>query len=243
MKHTQLQNSHITTFRRFKMSALIGVTLILLGLSNIALFLLTQTPETAQAYPTPTITISEPSKEAVLSENTEAEAAPTPTPAPTSQPVPAQLKTEVPSATPKPVPAYDKLSIASINLSSKFVSVGLTASNAIDVHPSLVGWWTGSAQPGTPGAVFLDGHNPGVFSKLPKVNIGDRIVISRASGETFTYAVAYSIVVPLLGIDMQAALAPFNNTSEGLNLMTCVGPYNPSTGTTDQRLIVYAVRV
>jgi sortase (surface protein transpeptidase) len=247
MQHKQLKQSNITAFRRFKMSALIGVMLILLGLSNIALFLLTQTPEDAQASPTPIVTIDKTTKETILSENTETAAAPAPAPAPvpatTPQPAPSPRKTVAQTSAPKAVPAHDKVSIASINLSAQFVTVGLTATNAIDVPASVVGWWNGSAQPGTSGAVFLDGHNPGVFSNLPKVKISDQIVISKATGETFTYSVMSSIVVPLIGIDMQAALAPYANAAEGLNLMTCVGPYNPKTGTTDQRLIVYALRI
>jgi len=245
MQYKQLKQSNITAFRRFKMSALIGVTLILLGLSNIALFLLTQTPENAQASPTPIVTIDKTTEETILSENTEVTVAPTPTPAPapTPQPAPSPRKTAAQTPVPKALPAHDKVSIASINLSAKFVTVGLTTTNAIDVPTSVVGWWNGSAQPGTSGAVFLDGHNPGVFSNLPKVKIGDQIVISRATGEIFTYSVVSSIVVPLIGIDMQAALAPFADAAEGLNLMTCVGPYNPKTGTTDQRLIVYALRI
>ena len=251
MQHKQVYRGSSTSFQRFKISALIGVTLVLLGLSNIAVFLLSQTPDTANAYYAPAPVVSEKPTQAEPSNNPEPVTTSNTSPAPSAQPKPASSpkptqpphRTTAPAAASKPAPAYDKVSIASINLSAKFVTVGLTATNAIDVHPSLVGWWNGSAQPGTPGAVFLDGHNPGIFSKLPKVKIGDQIIISKANGETFTYVVAYTVVVPLIGINMQTALAPFANAVEGLNLMTCVGSYNPKTGTTDQRLIVYAVRI
>jgi sortase (surface protein transpeptidase) len=156
--------------------------------------------------------------------------------------VPAPKPAPVLASTPTPTPAYDKVSIASIGLSSQFVAVGLTSTNAIDVNPSLVGWWNGSAQPGNPGAVFLDGHNPGVFRALPSVQVGAQISLTKASGEIFNYTVVHTEIVQLVGIDMNAALSPYAGASEGLNLMTCVGTYNSQLGSTDQRFVVYAVR-
>lgn len=141
-----------------------------------------------------------------------------------------------------PTPAYDTVSIPSIGFSSRFVTVGVTESNAIDVHPTLVGWWNGSAKPGSSGAVFLDGHNPGVFSKLPTIAVGASIQLKMASGSSYTYTVVHREIVPLGDVDMNEALSVYGNATEGLNLMTCIGPYNPAIGTTDKRLIVYAVR-
>lgn len=145
--------------------------------------------------------------------------------------------------TPRPsVPVSDTITISSIGVSSSIVPVGKTPSNAIDVHPSLVGWYNRSAAFGTPGAAFLDGHRPGIFTALPKVTIGSIITVQTTGGRTLTYTVVFTETVPLENIDMRKALRPFEGASEGLNLMTCVGTYSPSTGTTDQRFIVYAVR-
>lgn len=141
-----------------------------------------------------------------------------------------------------PTPAYDTVSIPSIGFSSRFVSVGVTATNAVDVHPSLVGWWNGSARPGSDGAAFLDGHNPGVFSNLPAIKVGASITINYANDTSYTYKVVHREVILLVDVDMTKVLKPYNGAAQGLNLMTCMGAYNPATGTTDQRLIVYAVR-
>jgi len=238
----QLQSHYrwFLSFRRLQISAFLVIALLLFAFSNAALFLLAQTPQNAQAQTIPSLI--ETSEVAVTKVNEVAEAAAT---SPAPQAAAAQ---PAPKPTPKPVqakaaaPAYDKVSIPGIGLSSRFVTVGLTSANAIDVHPSLIGWWNGSAQPGNPGAVFLDGHNPGVFSKLPSVKQGAQISLTKASGETFNYSVVHTEVVQLVGINMRAALSPYGGASEGLNLMTCVGAYNTETGTTDQRLIVYAVR-
>lgn len=153
-----------------------------------------------------------------------------------------QRPASTPVVAPTPAPAYDTVSIPSIGFSSRLVTVGLTATNAVDVHPSLVGWWNGSARPGSNGAAFLDGHNPGVFSSLPNIKVGAQITVKFASGESYTYKVVHRETIPLVNVDMNKALTPYGGASQGLNLMTCMGAYNPATGTTDERLIVYAVR-
>ncbi|MDB5163037.1 MAG: class sortase [Candidatus Saccharibacteria bacterium] len=230
----------ISSLRDVKISALLALLLFVFVVINASIYLLAKTPETAQAQNTPATsqTVKAETTEAQVTTATEAStAAATPQPAAT-QPAPAPT----PPPAPKPAPAYDRVSIPSLGMSSRYVTVGLTATNAIDVHASLAGWWNGSAQPGNPGAVFLDGHNPGVFSKLPNIQAGAQISITKASGETFTYTVVHTETVQLLGINMRQALSTYGGAAEGLNLMTCVGAYNPKTGTTDQRFIVYAVR-
>jgi sortase (surface protein transpeptidase) len=140
-----------------------------------------------------------------------------------------------------PARVYDSVSIPSLGFSSELVTVGVTSSNNVDVHPTLVGWYNGSAAIGSKGAAFLDGHNPGVFSSLPGIAIGSQISIKKA-GVTYTYQVVYREIVPLVEVNMNKVLSVYGDDDEGLNLMTCIGAYNPSTGTTDERLIVYAVR-
>ncbi len=215
------------------------MALLLLAFTNATLFLLTQTQQNVNAQTIPTLvkTIEAHQQAKVVQVRA---ASPTTPQAATNQQAPAP--TPAPAQVLTPAPAFDKVSIASIGLSSRFVTVGLTNTNAVDVHPTLIGWWNGSSQPGTPGVVFLDGHNPGVFSALPSVKKGAQISLTKASGEIFNYTVVYTETIQLAGGSMREALTPYGGASEGLNLMTCVGTYNTKTGTTDQRLIVYAVR-
>jgi sortase (surface protein transpeptidase) len=240
----QLQSHYrwFRSFRRLQISAFLVIALLLFAFTNAVLFLLAQTPQNAQAQTVPNLVEKSKIPSVEVTEVTQAAAA---SPAPeVSNPQPAPTRTSAPKPAPasKPTPAYDRLSIASIGLSSRFITVGLTSTNAIDVHPSLVGWWNGSATPGSLGAAFLDGHNPGVFSALPSIKEGALITITKASGETFTYTVVHIETVMLAGINMRAALSTYGGAREGLNLMTCVGAYNAQTDTTDQRLVVYAVR-
>ena len=237
----QRVKTHMRWFRsnaKLQISAFL-VSLLLAGsLSYIALIpVLHQSGDAlAKDAPDTTVKVEEVSKpkteDAVKTEETPTQTVVTPTPKPVAaQPVAAT-----------PAPSYDRVSIPSVGLNSRYVSVGLTASGNIDVHPSLVGLYTGNAQPGTPGAVFLDGHNPGVFSSLPSTGVGAQITITKANGEQYNYTVVHTETVQLEGINMRRALRVYGGKSEGVNLMTCVGAYNPATGTTDQRFIVYAVR-
>jgi sortase (surface protein transpeptidase) len=221
----------IRSFRYLRISTSLGLLFVLFALINASLFLLAKPSEDVQAQNVPVVLKATPKDNAVPVATSPS----TTTAAPAPAPKPAIAKAA-------PAPAYDKISIASIGLSSRFVTVGLTSTNAIDVNPNLVGWWNGSAQPGTSGAAFLDGHNPGIFSKLPSIREGAQITLTKASGETFNYTVVHIETVQLAGINMRAALSVYGDATEGLNLMTCVGTYNKDTGTTDQRLVVYAIR-
>jgi sortase (surface protein transpeptidase) len=235
MQQLQTHFRWFRSFRGLRISASLGTIFFVFILANASIFLLAQKPQNVQAQNVPTTSQTEKTPSTEEAKPAETAQAATPAPAPARKPTTAKVAAA-------PAPAYDKVSIASIGLLSRFVAVGLTNTNAIDVNPSLVGWWNGSAQPGTPGAAFLDGHNPGVFKNLPKVTTGAQIVITKASGETFNYTVVHIETVQLAGINMHAALSTYGDAAEGLNLMTCVGTYNPNTGTTDQRLVVYAVR-
>lgn len=137
--------------------------------------------------------------------------------------------------------SYD-LSIPSIGLVVPIIEVGTTAENAIDVPAnSAAGHWIGSANPGNPGTVFIDGHVDGVFAKLGAVAIGQTIGIHQ-NETTYHYRIVSKEVTPLATTDMRQVLGGARSTSESLSIMTCAGTYVPSQGTYDHRLTVYAVR-
>ncbi len=236
MKQVRTHLGWLTSARSLRLVSFLLAMVTSFSLSYATILFIESQTNDAQAQTTPQVieVVEEvtPKEEEQVAEPVQTE---TPVPAPAPAPTP-------PARAAAPAPAYDKVSIPSIGLSSRFVTVGTTATNAIDVHPSLVGWWVGSAMIGTPGAAFLDGHNPGIFSKLPNIQVGAQITVAKASGETFNYTVVERETVQLVGINMRKALSVQGGATEGLNLMTCVGAYNSQTGTTDQRLVVYAVR-
>lgn len=146
----------------------------------------------------------------------------------------------------RPTPSVTKgnhLSIASIGLTAPIINVGVTATNNIDVPAGRkVGYWTGSATPGTPGAVFLDGHVDGVFASLSRTALGQTFSMVYG-GQSFTYRIVHKEIVDLQGIDMNRALSVYAGASEGLNIMTCAGAFIPAIDTYDKRLVVYAHRI
>lgn len=238
MRRLQSYKKWFQSFRRLRTSVVLVVATLLFEFANAPIFILGQSSQIASAQPTPAVI--QLAKLPTLTEAIQIEPA-APIVLQVATPPPAPVLAAGPVA-PRPVPASDRVSIPSVGLSARFVTVGTTSGNAIDVHPSLVGWWNGSAQPGSSGAAFLDGHNPGIFSRLPSVGVGAQISVARATGEVFNYTVVHTEVVPLAGINMNAALSVYGGGGEGLNLMTCVGTFDRTTSTTDQRLIVYAVR-
>lgn len=153
------------------------------------------------------------------------------------------------TASPRPTPSRsatisgNSLTIPSIGLQVATTEVGVTATNNIDVPSDLrVGRWVGSAKPGTPGAVFLDGHVDGVFANLHSVKTGQVISVSYG-GKIFMYRIVHTETVLLENVDMSKALSVYGGAVEGLNIMTCAGTYVSSQGTYDHRFVVYAVRL
>jgi len=150
------------------------------------------------------------------------------------------VKTSQQSGAVVATPTTDRLIIPSIGLNAQLVTVGLTAQGAVDVNPYLPGRWNGSAQPGSAGAVFVDGHKEGIFRDLGALAVGRQVTISLSSGANYNYTVRATEVVELSKVDMSKALHPFGGAMEGLNLMTCAGAWTGSTYS--HRLIVYATR-
>ncbi|MFZ1301811.1 MAG: class F sortase [Candidatus Microsaccharimonas sp.] len=142
------------------------------------------------------------------------------------------------------------LTIDALGIRSRIMPMTVNASNAIQAPVNIFdsGWYKGSANPGTKGAALIDGHasgatRQGLFAYLDKLEPGDKITIERGSGQVLTYAVVHEEVVPLDGIDMNKALRPYGDATEGLNLITCTGTWIPSQKTYDKRVLVYAERV
>ena len=159
--------------------------------------------------------------------------------------------TQTPTTSPDSTPAqpatyaYDRLIISKMGLSTRLATVGLTADGAVDVNASLAAWFNQSARPGTSSgtysATFIDGHNPGIFSRLGALAAGDQVTVSLANGAgDYTYTVCATEIVNLESVNMSKALSRQCGGSQGLNLMTCWGAYTGNTRA--QRLVVYTGR-
>jgi len=123
--------------------------------------------------------------------------------------------------------------------------MGLTKDSAIQAPGNVhdAGWYTGSAKPGQPGAMLIDGHvanwaTMSVFHNLKSLAPGDIVTIERGDGTKLHYRVVTSQSFPVDKVDMNAAMAPINGAAPGLNLITCDGDVVHGNEF-DRRLVVF----
>lgn len=139
-------------------------------------------------------------------------------------------------------------SIPELGVFARVKRAGTLNDNSIEAPKNVfdIGWYDGSSKPGEPGLVFLDGHvsgptKGGVFANLKRINIGSKIIIERGDGKKITYRVEAKELFDADKVDMVKALRPYDNTRQGLNIMTCNGKFDVKTQTFDKRIVVYAV--
>jgi sortase (surface protein transpeptidase) len=146
------------------------------------------------------------------------------------------------------LPRYIK--IPKLGVNARVFQVGVTKTGALGTPSNVfdAAWYTGSAKPGQPGAMLIDGHvsgwtTHGVFYGLKKLVAGDTIQIQRGDGAVLTYKVIKSQVYPDNKVDMQAAVTTVTAGRPGLNLITCTGKIKPGTNEFNQRMIVFTEQV
>jgi sortase (surface protein transpeptidase) len=141
------------------------------------------------------------------------------------------------------------LQIPSLGTLARVKRVGVTDNNQVGSPQNVfdVAWYDGSAKPGQPGAVFIDGHvlgptKGGIFANLKNIKTGAKITIVMGDDKAYTYTVAATEKLDTDTVDMNKMLRSYDSTKQGLNLMTCNGTYLKDKKTFDKRFIVYAVR-
>jgi LPXTG-site transpeptidase (sortase) family protein len=140
--------------------------------------------------------------------------------------------------------------LPTINTQARVLSVGVNSKGKIDAPKNAndAAWYDGSAKPGQEGQVFINGHTSftpaykAAFDNLPKLQVGDQIIIERGDGKQISYRVVNSETVSASKVDMKKVLNVPNGGSKGLTLMSCTGKFNYRTQSSDTRVIVYAVQ-
>jgi LPXTG-site transpeptidase (sortase) family protein len=142
------------------------------------------------------------------------------------------------------------LKIPSIGVDARVLQVGILSSGALGTPDNVfnTAWYTGSAQPGQPGATLIDGHvsswtSHGVFYNLHNLKAGDMIQIVKGDNSVVNYQVVKTQIYNAQNVNMQAAITPINPSVSGLNLITCTGQVIKGTSTFNQRVIVFAQEV
>ena len=146
------------------------------------------------------------------------------------------------------LPRY--LKIPKLGVDARVLQVGVTKTGALGTPNNVfdTAWYTGSAEPGQPGATLIDGHvsswtSHGVFYGLKTLVPGDAIQIVRGDGTVFNYQVVKTQIYSAGNVNMQAAITPITPGIPGLNLITCTGDVIPGTSTFNERIIVFAQQV
>lgn len=148
-------------------------------------------------------------------------------------------------------PNYPKiLKIPSIGVDSIVGQTGILSNGALGTPSNVyyTDWYTGSAEPGQPGATLIDGHVSswtahGVFYNLHLLKPGDSIQIIKGDNSVVNYQVVKTQTYSSNNVDMQAAITPIDSSTSGLNLITCTGDVIKGTSQFNERVIVFASEV
>lgn len=136
-----------------------------------------------------------------------------------------------------------RLSIAGWHVDAAVEAVGVTADRALDVpaDPAKLGWWIGSATPGSSrGTVLIVGHvdtaqsGPGALFRLETLRMGAQIRIE-AGNQTIIYRAVARRSYPKQRLPRQLFR---RDTAAGLALVTCGGTFRH--GAYSDNVVVYA---
>lgn len=148
-----------------------------------------------------------------------------------------------------PSSADTTLSLPSLGISAPVETVTVRQ-GALQVpeKPSHVGWWSGSALPGSAsGTVVIDGHvdsasyGRGALFGLSELNSGDRLTI-HAPGST---PVGYRVVARQVYVKSQGLPADLwaSGGASRLVLISCGGTFDKKTLSYQDNVVVFAVPV
>ena len=177
---------------------------------------------------------------------------PSPTPPPAPSPEITVTPSEEPSPDPEPEPEPKKppikawpiwMYIPALGVDAEIKDTGtdFTADTMI-IAPggSVISWWRGSSIPGNEGNAIFGGHNRwkgelGQLFALDTLEIGDEMVIEYDDDTSLTFRLE-SVFVYLLATAPAAQIMDTSGDAR-VTLITCKDPFNPNTGTSDNRII------
>jgi hypothetical protein len=167
---------------------------------------------------------------------------------PTSNKVAGPSRTHTPAPVARPSGLPVRVAIPRLNISAAVIPTG-TAQRGIAVpdNPDTTGWWVASAPAGSAtGATVIVGHvdsaatGPGALYRigLGLIHKGDTINVSVGTGVVTYHVDAQQVYVKINGIPASAFAA---TGPARLVLITCGGPFDRTTETYRDNIVVYAV--
>jgi hypothetical protein len=155
----------------------------------------------------------------------------------------AAQETPVP-VSPSELPQRLRLSTLGVDAPVQPVLTGPDRQLGVPESPSVVGWWSAGAAPGSRhGTVVLDGHvdtrsaGPGALFRVADLRPGDPIEVT-STHSTTRYRIAAVRSYPKASLPADL----FDRTGHPrLVLITCGGSFNDSTREYDDNIVAYAV--
>ena len=134
-----------------------------------------------------------------------------------------------------------------LRIAATVIPVGVDAAGDVAIPPSVstVGWYRFGPGLGDPGSMVITGHvdsavqGDGAFARLRDANPGDRIRVTGSDGRDADFRVVGREEYPKSTIDLDRYFATAG--APHLTLITCGGPFDPSTGHYRDNVVVTAV--
>ena len=187
--------------------------------------------------------ISEPDYDQFLEEPS-----PVPEPIPEPDPIVPDTSEEEPEPEPEPVkPAIDVwpvwMYIPALGVDAEIQDTDTDyVADTMEIVPSadVISWWRESVIPGNDGNAIFGGHNKwrgarGQLLELDTLEIGDEMEIVYEDGTTMKFRLE-SVFVYLLATAPGGLIMDIEGDAR-VTLITCKEPFNPVTGTSDNRII------
>jgi hypothetical protein len=139
-----------------------------------------------------------------------------------------------------------RLRIPAAGVDTRLQRVGLAADGSIapPTRWDVAAWYRNGPRPGQQGPAVIVGHvdsrsRAAVFFRLAKLRRGDPVYVDRADGSTIRFRVQGRRTVPKAAFPADLVYAPTLEAS--LQLITCGGTFDSSTGHYRDNIIVAAV--
>jgi sortase (surface protein transpeptidase) len=140
------------------------------------------------------------------------------------------------------------LSIPIIGVSVPLSVVKLNKNGTVNVPTnfSVPAWYSGGQSPGQKGSAVILGHvdnyhGPAVFFHLDKLNLGNRVYVSLADGQKLVFAVIGERMYKKTNFPDQLVYGARNYPA--LQLVTCGGIFDPSTGHYLSNIVVFTALI
>jgi|GEM_PF-1191267 len=142
-----------------------------------------------------------------------------------------------------------RLIIPKIGVNTQIEYVGVLSDGNMDTpaNPQSVGWYKYGSRPGDAGNAVIGGHRdwygvgPVVFWNLNKLQPGDIFYVETTLGKRMSFRVT-EVTDYLTNNGPRDRIFGYTNSSN-LNLITCVGTFDPSSASYSHRLVVYSTLV